>query len=70
LCEVMLEELLQLIGGSVDLEIRDIDTRADWREKYDVRVPVVECDGRVISEYPLNSDAIRGILPDSPENVE
>jgi hypothetical protein len=66
----MLEELLQLMGGSVDLEIRDIDTRADWREKYDVRVPVVECDGRVISEYPLNRDAIRGILPDSPENVE
>jgi hypothetical protein len=66
----MLEEVLQLVGGSVEMEIRDIDTRAAWREKYDVRVPVVECDGRVISEFPLNSDAIRGILSDSPENIE
>ncbi len=58
----MLEELLPLIRGRVKIEMRDIDTLSTWREKYDVRVPVVEYDGQVVSEYPLNHDAIRAVL--------
>jgi hypothetical protein len=64
----MLEELLPLIRGRVDLEYRDIDSEPEWREKYDVRVPVVEFDGRIVSEYPLDYEAIREILQKMPQN--
>ena len=65
--EVMLEELLPLIRGRVEIEYRDIDSRPDWCEKYDVRVPVIEYDGQLISEYPLEYAAIRAVLSQIPE---
>ncbi len=70
LCEIMLEELLPLIRGKAEVELRDIDSKPEWREKYDIRVPVVEYDGRVRSEYPLDCGAIRAILASLPENGE
>ena len=68
LCEIMLEELLPLIRGRVEIELRDIDSLADWREKYDIRVPVIEYDDQLVSEYPLDYGAIRAILAQIPEN--
>lgn len=62
LCEVLIEELLPLVRGVLDVEVRDIDSRADWREKYDIRVPVVEYDDRLISEYPLDRTAVLEVL--------
>jgi hypothetical protein len=70
LCEVMLEELLPLIRGRAEIEYRDIDSQPEWRKKYDVRVPVIEYDGQLISEYPLDYGAIRAILSRMPENSE
>jgi hypothetical protein len=70
LCEIMLEELLPLIRGRAEIEYRDIDSQQEWREKYDVRVPVIEYDGQLISEYPLDYSAIRAILSRMPENSE
>jgi predicted thioredoxin/glutaredoxin len=68
LCEVMLEELLPLIRGRADIEMRDIDTLAEWREKYDIRIPVIEYDGELVSVYPLDYDAIRVMLAQISEN--
>lgn len=68
LCEVMLEELLPLIHGRADVEMRDIDTVAEWREKYDIRIPVIEYDGELVSAYPLDYDAIRVMLAEIAEN--
>ena len=62
LCEIMLEELLPMLRGKAEIEVRDVDTNSDWLEKYDIRVPVIECDGRVISEYPLDSASIAALL--------
>lgn len=62
LCEVLIEELLPLVRGRVDVEVRDIDTRDDWRERYDVRVPVVACGDDVICEHRLDRDALAGLL--------
>lgn len=70
LCELMLEELLPLIRGKVEIEYRDIDSQLEWQKKYDVRVPVIEYDGQLISEYPLDYGAIRAILSRMPENSE
>jgi len=62
LCEILLEELLQLVRGRAAIEVRDIDTRDDWRNEYGARVPVVACDGRVLCEYRLDEAAVRALL--------
>lgn len=62
LCEVMIEELLPLIRGRAEVEVLDIDTRPEWREKYDIRVPVLICDDRELCEYKLDPDAVQTAL--------
>jgi len=66
----MLEELMPLIRGRVEIEYRDIDSKPAWRQKFDVRVPVIEYDGRLVSEYPLDYAALRAVLRQIPENDE
>jgi len=51
-----------MVRGRLSVEVCDIDTRPDWRAKYDIRVPVVEYDDRLISEYPLDGEAISMLL--------
>jgi len=71
LCEVLIEQLMPLIRGAMQIVVRDIDSRADWLAKYDIRVPVVEYDGALVSEYPLDRGAIAEILRGlPPEPVE
>ena len=61
LCEVLIEELLPLVRGRFEVVVHDIDTRADWRRDYDVRVPVVEYDGELICQYHLDRHALTRI---------
>lgn len=68
LCELMLEEFLPLLRGRAEIEVRDVDLRPDWRNKYDVRVPVIVFEGREISDYPLDSDAIKAVLTQLPQD--
>ena len=62
LCDVLVEELLPLLRGRLAIEVRDIDTRDDWRERFNVRIPVVEFDGKVVCQYRLDRPAIEAIL--------
>ena len=62
LCENLIEELMPLLDGRVEFEVCDIDTRSDWREQYDTRVPVVEYDGELVCQYHLDRDAIARVL--------
>ena len=62
LCEELIEELLELVAGRLIVEVRDIDTREDWLQEYDVRVPVVEFHGQPVSEYPLDHVAVQAIV--------
>ena len=48
--------------GRFDIEVRDIDSRDDWRERYDVQVPVVEFDGEVVCRYRLDRPSIEALL--------
>ena len=66
LCDVLLEELLPLVRGRMDVEVRDIDSRADWKERFDVRIPVVEFDGEVVCQFRLDRPAIDTILVRNP----
>ena len=62
LCELLIEELLPLVHGTLVVEVRDIDSRPDWLAKFDIRVPVVEYQGRVICQYRLDRAAISELL--------
>ena len=62
LCEDLIEQLLTLLDGRLEFEVCDIDTRSDWRERYDTRVPVVEYDGELICQYHLDRDAMARVL--------
>ena len=66
LCELLIEELAPMIRGRLATEVCDIDTRAEWRRQYGVRVPVVEYEGSLVSEYPLDRTAIADLLDSLP----
>jgi len=68
LCEVLIEELVPLVRGRLVVEVCDIDSRPAWRAKYDLRVPVAEYEDRLISEYPLDREAISVLLESLSEN--
>lgn len=61
LCDVLIEQLLPLVRGRYELAVHDIDTRDDWCEAYDTRVPVVEYDGELICQYHLDRQALTRI---------
>lgn len=65
LCEIMLEELMPLVRGRAQIELRDVDSESRWLQKYDTRVPVLEADGKCLAEYPLNREEIVAFLNDS-----
>ena len=62
LCEVLLESLLPMVRGTFEIEVLDIDTRPEWRDRYSTRIPVVEIDGRMVCEYHLDRQAIVDLL--------
>ena len=62
LCELLVDELVSVVQGRLDVEVRDIDSREDWRREFDVRIPVVEFEGRVICQYTLDRAAIDAIV--------
>jgi Ni2+-binding GTPase involved in maturation of urease and hydrogenase len=66
LCEVMIDELLPLIRGRFEIVVHDIDSREDWKRKYDTRIPVLEYDGEQICQYHLDRGAITRILSNAP----
>jgi hypothetical protein len=66
LCELLIEELLPMVRGRLATEVCDIDSRPDWLERFDVRIPVVEFEDKVISEYPLDRQAVSTLLETLP----
>ena len=62
LCEVLIEQLMELATGRATVVVHDIDSRPEWRLKYDVRVPVVELDRQFVCEYRLDPDAVNRAL--------
>ena len=68
LCEQLIEELLPLVRGRLELRVCDIDSRDDWRTAYNERIPVVEYDGKVICQYHLDREALTDILNSDEAN--
>jgi hypothetical protein len=66
LCERLIEELAPHVRGRARVEVRNIDTQAQWQRRFGTRIPVVEIDGCVICEYTLDIDAVERALSTSP----
>jgi len=66
LCDLLVEALLPLVRGQLRVDVVDIDSRPDWQEAYDTRVPVVEFDSQFVCQYTLDVPAIQNILSERP----
>jgi predicted thioredoxin/glutaredoxin len=62
LCEILVDEMLLLVRGQLQVEICDIDTNKDWAERFALRIPVVVFDGHEICQFKLDKDAIARIV--------
>lgn len=67
LCEQLLEDLMPLVRGRLEIEVVNIDDDADLGREYGTRIPVIEFAGQFICQYTLDRIAIRAILDDLPE---
>jgi len=62
LCEILLDELLPMIRGKLELEVRNIDTVTTWADRYGLRIPVVVFDGQEICHFKLDKNAVARIV--------
>ncbi len=67
LCEQLLEDLMPLVRGRLEIEFVNIDDDADLGREYGTRIPVIEFAGQFVCQYTLDRIAIRAILDDLPE---
>jgi hypothetical protein len=61
LCDQARAAILELVAGDERVELRELDIDSDDRllAGYLERIPVVEVDGREVSELELDADALR-----------
>lgn len=62
LCEQFVEALLPLVRDRATVEVLNIDSRADWMEKYGQRIPVIEFQGHALCQYHLDEKALFAAL--------
>jgi hypothetical protein len=64
LCEQMLEQLREILTLQqlALVELCDVDSRHDWFELYDKRVPVLTVNDQLLAEYFLDPSALTAIL--------
>jgi glutaredoxin len=62
LCEVAETVIRDVAAGRAEIRLVDIDADPDLTERYTIRVPVVEVDGREIAEYEVSADQLRTAL--------
>jgi hypothetical protein len=62
LCEILLEELMPIIRGRLDLQIFDVATNDEWEAKFGQRIPVVVFDDQEICHFKLDKEAIARIV--------
>jgi hypothetical protein len=58
----MLEEIREIAGQEIEIELRNIDQRSEWRARYGLRIPVLELDGEVLCWGRLDAGRLRQAL--------
>jgi hypothetical protein len=54
----MIEGLVPLCRGELELKVLDVDSRPDWQERYGLRIPVLLDGDRVVCEGHLDRGAV------------
>jgi hypothetical protein len=62
LCDEARNAIGEIAGGEIDLREIDIDTDDALLKAYLERIPVVEVDGRIVSELVFDADAFTRAL--------
>jgi hypothetical protein len=62
LCELLIEELGDLLRDRAGLAVHDVDSSPAWLERYGSAVPVVELGGRELCRYRLDRGAVLAAL--------
>jgi glutathione S-transferase len=64
LCDEAREAILALRAELAPFELREVDIESDeaLHSRYLERIPVIEVDGRVVSELALEADRLRARL--------
>lgn len=62
LCDVLLEQLLDLVRGRATVTVRNIADDPELERRYGKRIPVVAAAGEDLCQYRLDADAIRRAL--------
>jgi glutaredoxin len=64
LCDEARERILRIVDGHGDVELREVDIEADEEmlRAYLERIPVVELDGRVVSELVFDGETLSRAL--------
>lgn len=62
LCEDAESAIAALAPGRAEVRVVDIDADAQLRDRYTVRVPVVEVDGVEIAEYEVDPGVLAAAL--------
>jgi len=62
LCEELAESLASLLQNRADVRIVDIDGDLALKKRYGLRIPVLVAQGRELSTYPLDVEAVEAYL--------
>lgn len=62
LCEILVDELMPIIRGKLELKVRNIDTNSGWTARFGLRIPVVVFEDHEICHFKLDKDAIARIV--------
>lgn len=67
LCELLLEDLLPLVRGRLEIEVVNIDDNVELGHEYGTRIPVLEYAGQFVCQYKLDNNAMSEILDSLPK---
>ena len=62
LCEILIEQLVELVRDRAEIKINDIEESSYLLEKYKTRIPVVRYQDRTLFQYHLDTFIIEEIL--------
>jgi len=62
LCEQLVDELLPIVRGRLEVEVLDVDSRDDWKAAWGTLIPVICHEGLEICRHRLDREAIQRVL--------
>jgi len=62
LCDDLAEQLEPILDGRAQIRVVNIDGDLELKKQYGLRIPILATEGRELSGYPLDSQAVEDYL--------